>query len=78
LLKKAIELFSEIAENKEDFNKFYEGLQQEPKVMKFMMIPPTEINLWSSCVFYSSKSGSEMTSLKDYITRMKEGQEFIY
>jgi len=28
--------------------------------------------------FYSTKSSSELISLKEYLTRMKEGQEFIY
>merc|ERR1712182_90362 len=44
IVKKCLEMFNEIAENKDD----------------------------------STKSGEDMTSFKDYITRMKEGQKDIY
>jgi len=77
ITKKAIELFTEIAENKEDFNKFYEAFSKNIKYG----IHDDSTNrdkLAEFLRYYSTAKGSEMTSLKDYITRMKEGQEFIF
>jgi len=77
ITKKAIELFQEIMENKEDWNKFYESFAKNIKYG----IHDDSTNrdkLAEFLRFYSTKSGSDMTSIKDYITRMKEGQEFIY
>jgi molecular chaperone HtpG len=77
IVKKALELFNEISENKADFDKFYEAFS---KNLKYGIHDDatTKDKIAELLRYHSTKSGAEMTSLKDYITRMKEGQDEIY
>merc|ERR1711988_1728859 len=77
LVKKSIEMFNEIAENEENYKKFYEqfsknlklGIHEDNKNRK---------RLAELLRYPSTKSGADMTSLKEYINRMKDKQEVIY
>jgi len=77
LVKKSLEMFSEISENKEDYKKFYENFAKNLK-LGIHEDSTNRAKLADLLRYHSTKSPNELTSLKEYISRMKPGQKSIY
>jgi len=77
IVKKCLELFTEIAENAEDYKKFYEQFSKNLK-LGLHEDSANRQKLAEFLRYHTSKSGDDQISLKEYVARMKENQKDIY
>ena len=77
LVKKCVELFEDLTEDKDNYKKFYEQFCKNLK-LGIHEDSTNRKKLADLLRYHSTTSGDEMTSLKEYVGRMKEGQKHIY
>merc|ERR1712224_1043266 len=77
LVKKCLEMFTEIGEKKDDYKKFYEQFSKNLK-LGIHEDSTNRAKIADLMRFNTSKSGDEQISFKEYVDRMKEGQQDIY
>ncbi|KAF2884102.1 hypothetical protein ILUMI_22070 [Ignelater luminosus] len=77
LVKKCLELFDELAEDKDGYKKFYEQFSKNLK-LGIHEDSQNRAKLSELLRFHTSASGDEACSLKEYVSRMKPNQKHIY
>jgi len=77
IVKKCMELFGEIAEDEENYKKFFEQFGKNLK-LGIHEDSTNRKKLAELLRFWSSNDEENMTNLKDYVGRMKENQNDIY
>merc|ERR1712127_232869 len=77
IVKKSMELLEEIAEDKENYKKFYEQFSKNLK-LGIHEDSANRKKLSEMLRYGTSTSGDDMSSLTDYVSRMKENQKDIY
>merc|ERR1712066_1118377 len=76
LVKKTIELINELSEDQESFDKFYEQFGKNIKLG--IHEDSNQRKKLAEFLRYYSSNSEETTSLKDYVSRMKDNQNDIY
>ena len=77
LIKKCIEMFNDLTENEDAYNKFYEAFAKNLK-LGIHEDSTNRAKIAKLLRYSSTKSGEEMTSLDDYVGRMDDKQPGIY
>jgi len=77
IVKKCLEMFAEIQENAEDYKKFYEQFSKNLK-LGIHEDQNSRMKIADLLRFFTSKSGEDCISFKEYISKMKEDQKTIY
>ena len=77
IVKKCLELFSEIKDNTEDYAQFYEQFNKNIK-LGIHEDSSNRDKLSELLMFHSTKSGQNMVFLKDYVANMPSNQKQIY
>jgi molecular chaperone HtpG len=77
LIKKCMELFGEIAEDKDNYKKFYEQFSKNIK-LGIHEDSTNRKKLAEFLRFSTSTSGDDVSSLQEYVSRMKDNQTVIY
>ena len=77
IVKKCLEMFSEISENKDDSKTFYEQYSKNIK-LGIHEDSQNRAKLADLLKYKSSRSPDDYTTLKEYVSRMKENQSNIF
>ncbi|CAH1368649.1 hypothetical protein MTP99_010123 [Tenebrio molitor] len=77
LVKKCMELFEELSEDKDGYKKFYEQFSKNLK-LGIHEDSQNRTKLSELLRYHTSASGDEACSLKEYVSRMKPNQKHIY
>merc|ERR1712209_328986 len=77
LIKKCLEMFNDLTENEDAYKKFYEAFSKNLK-LGIHEDSTNRAKIAKLLRYHSTKSGEEMTSLEDYVSRMDDKQPGIY